>query len=74
MRIVVDIPGKLLLNQGMANARTNTIDLNTAEGCAAWAKTLPTANLREIASRPIVRGNVHMVFAADLELFVRGEA
>jgi hypothetical protein len=53
------------------------IDMNTAEGCAAWMKGLPTENLRSIAARPIFLnangGNVLMVTAAECELIVRGE-
>lgn len=57
---------------------TNVIDMNTAEGCAAWMRTLPTENLRAIAARPVFLtasgGNVLLVTAAECELIVRGEA
>lgn len=55
----------------------NVIDMNTAEGCAAWMKTLPTENLRAIAARPMfvspTGGNVLLVTSAECELIVRGE-
>lgn len=55
----------------------NEIDLNTAEGCATWMKSLPTENLRSIAARPVfispTGGNVLLVASAEGELIVRGE-
>jgi len=47
------------------------MDLTTAEGCVAWMKELPTANLRVIAARPVDRFNALMVAAADGELILR---
>lgn len=48
-----------------------TIDLDTAEGCVAWMKQLPTENLIAIAQRPIDRFNALIVSAAEGELIVR---
>ena len=54
------------------------IDLNTIEGLAEHMKTLPTANLRSIAARPMFinadGGNVLLIGAAECELILRGEA
>lgn len=47
------------------------MDLNTAEGCVAWMKELPTENLRVIAARPIDQFNALIVAAADGELIIR---
>lgn len=62
------------LDEDMTN---NVIDMNTAEGCAEWMKTLPTENLRSIAARPIFLnengGNALLVISAECELIVRGE-
>lgn len=54
---------------------SKVIDLNTAEGVAQWAKSLPTENLVAIAAREVFYGpvsNVLMVTAAAMELIVRG--
>lgn len=47
------------------------MDLNTAAGCAAWVKELPTENLRVIAARPLDRFNALIVCAAEGELILR---
>lgn len=49
-----------------------TMDLDTAEGCVAWMKKLPTENLIAIAQRPLDRFNALIVCAAEGELIVRG--
>jgi hypothetical protein len=55
----------------------NVIDMNTAEGCAAWMKGLPTENLRSIAARPIFAceagSNALLVASAECELILRGQ-
>lgn len=51
-----------------------TIDMDTAEGMYAHLSTLPTANLREIASRELWAGNALMLSTADAILIQRGEA
>jgi len=58
-------------------AMRKVIDMNTAEGCAAWMRELPTDNLRAIAARPIfvceAGSNALLVASADAELILRGE-
>lgn len=52
-------------------AQPEVMDLNTAEGCVAWMKELPTENLRKIAARPLDRFNILLVCAAEGELLLR---
>ena len=56
---------------------THIIDMSTSEGMAEHIKTLPTANLKDIAAREVFYGpvsNVLLVTAAQMELIVRGAA
>lgn len=59
------------------NTTPKTFDLKTVEGNIAWAKTLPTKNLKEIAARQIFLspsgGNFLQVTVAQAELILRGE-
>jgi hypothetical protein len=57
----------------MTASQPEMMDLNTAEGCVAWMKELPTDNLKTIAARPVDRFNILIVCAAEGELIVRGE-
>lgn len=57
----------------MTASQPEIMDLNTAEGCVAWMKELPTENLKTIAARPLDRFNALLVYAAEGELIVRGE-
>jgi hypothetical protein len=55
-----------------SKSQPEVMDLNTAEGCVAWMKELPTENLITIAKRPIDRFNALIVCAAEGELLMRG--
>lgn len=54
--------------------RLEVIDLNTPEGIIAHFKTLPSANLHNIAARPCYdAASTVMVMTAAMELAFRGE-
>lgn len=66
------------MTQTAPTAQPHIIDLDTAEGATEWVRQLPTANLREIAARPVfvceAGSNLLIVCAAQGELIVRGGA
>jgi hypothetical protein len=71
--VPIDFPPAVSHSEDMSNRNANVIDMNTAEGCAAWMKGLPTENLRSIAARPLDVMNALLVMSAEAELIVRGE-